>query len=103
MMLIYTTFPNRKAAVKISREILQRRLAGCVVMLPATSQYWWRGKIEKASEVVLLVKTVPRKKAALKKFIALRHPYEIPLIVEIPLRSANPAYRQWLKKATAMS
>ena len=57
-VLVYTTWPSIVEAERAGRAIVERRLAACVNILPGMiSHYWWEGKIERAEEVVMLVKT----------------------------------------------
>ena len=57
-VLVYTTWPSIVEAERAGRTIVERRLAACVNILPGmVSHYWWQGKIERAEEVVMLVKT----------------------------------------------
>ena len=57
-VLVYTTWPSIVEAERAGRAIVERRLAACVNILPGmVSHYWWQGKIERAEEVVMLVKT----------------------------------------------
>ncbi len=57
-VLVYTTWPSIVEAERAGRAIVERRLAACVNILPGmVSHYWWKGKIERAEEVVMIVKT----------------------------------------------
>jgi periplasmic divalent cation tolerance protein len=57
-VLVYTTWPSTVEAERAGLKIVERRLAACVNILPGMiSHYWWHGKIERADEVVMLVKT----------------------------------------------
>nr|XP_040053602.1 protein CutA homolog isoform X2 [Gasterosteus aculeatus aculeatus] len=50
--------PNAQAAKDIGRAIMERRLAASVNILSRTStMYYWKGEIQDASEVLMLVKT----------------------------------------------
>lgn len=90
--IIYTTLP-KKGARKIET-LLKRKLVGCVQFFPINSQFWWRGKIARASEVGVFLKTtkVNQTVAALKKI----HPYKVPEIVIFRVK-ANKEYEKWLK------
>ena len=60
-VLVYTTWPSIVEAERAGLKIVERRLAACVNILPGMiSHYWWHGKIERADEVVMLVKTLGR-------------------------------------------
>ena len=57
-VIVYTTWASIVEAEKAGRAIVERRLAACVNILPGTvSHYWWQGKIERAEEAVMIVKT----------------------------------------------
>lgn len=65
------------------------------------SFYRWKGKTEKAREIVLTFKTtrarVPELVAAIRRF----HPYDVPYIALVPLEILNPDYTKWAREATA--
>lgn len=57
-VLVYTTWPSIVEAENAGRTMVERRLAACVNILPGMiSHYWWEGKIERAEEAVMIVKT----------------------------------------------
>ncbi len=57
-VLLYTTWPSIVEAEQAGREIVSRRLAACVNVLPGMiSHYRWQGVIERADEVVMMIKT----------------------------------------------
>ncbi len=57
-VLVYTTWPSIVEAERAGRDLVERRLAACVNILPGMiSHYRWQGKIERAEEAVMMVKT----------------------------------------------
>lgn len=99
--ILISTVPDPITAEKLSRTLVEERLAACVsVMGGVRSTYWWKGKIETAQEVQLILKTraslVPALSARLKQL----HPYEVPEIVEIKPDSIDPRYLSWLLEST---
>src|SRR5262245_395359 len=57
-VLVYTTWPSIVEAEQAGRSIVERRFAACVNILPGMiSHYWWEGKIERAEEVVMIIKS----------------------------------------------
>src|SRR5215212_5362114 len=57
-LLVFTNLPDREAALKLARGLVERRLAACVNVLDGcTSVYHWKGEVEEATEVPVLVKT----------------------------------------------
>jgi periplasmic divalent cation tolerance protein len=100
-VLLYTTWPSIVEAEQAGREIVSRRLAACVNILPGmVSHYWWKGAIERADEVVMMVKTraalVDEASAAVKEL----HSYETPAIMVVPVESVDPAYHAWIVDET---
>jgi len=49
---IFTTTKKKEDAEKIARMLVEKRLAGCIQILPITSIYRWRG-IERRRMAVL--------------------------------------------------
>lgn len=97
MILIYLTCRDKREAKKISQHLLKKRLIACSNVFPIESYFWWKGKIERSREVVLLAKSLEKKFEEIKKEIKAIHSYEVPLIEEIKVDQVNKAYLKWLK------
>jgi periplasmic divalent cation tolerance protein len=96
-VLVYTTWPSIVEAERAGRAIVERRLAACVNILPGmVSHYWWQGKIERAEEVVMLVKTRAGLAGAVGKAVKAAHSYTTPSIMVVPVDSIDPDYHQWI-------
>jgi periplasmic divalent cation tolerance protein len=99
--LVLTTAPRGVSAKKISKSILQKRLAACVNIIPAQqSFYWWKGKIESSKEVLLMAKTKKPLVRELMKFVKKIHSYQVPEIISISMESGFNPYLQWLDQET---
>ena len=96
MRLVLCAFPSAPVAARVSRSALGRRLAACAQRIPVASTYWWRGRIEEASETLVVFKTAPKRVGALFQFLARHHPYEVPEIVELDVPRAHPPYLAYL-------
>ena len=100
-LLVLCNAPDAACAEKIAETLLERRLAACVNILPACqSVYRWQGKVERAEEVPLLIKTSEAAYAALEAAIRRVHPYEVPEIVALPIVRGLPAYLAWVEAET---
>ena len=76
-VLVYTTWPSIVEAEQAGRAIVEKRLAACVNILPGMiSHYWWQGKIERAEEAVMLVKTRASLAEAVRKAVKELHSYD---------------------------
>jgi len=94
---VLVTAPNLKIARALARAALQARLIACANLIPKIeSHYWWRGKIESGTEVLLVLKTQKSKLAGLEKFVLARHPYDTPEFIVLPLSAGNKKYLAWL-------
>jgi periplasmic divalent cation tolerance protein len=96
-VLVYTTWPSIVEAEAAGRNIVGKRLAACVNILPGMiSHYWWQGKIEQAEEVVMLVKTRASLAEKVGVLVKELHTYTTPAIMVLPVESLDPAYHQWI-------
>jgi periplasmic divalent cation tolerance protein len=102
--LFYITTADKKEARRIARLLLKKRLAACANILDdMESLYWWKGRLEKGREAILLVKT--RRNLA-KRVIAevkAAHRYDCPCIVELPILSGYAPFLKWIEDETRRS
>lgn len=96
MIFIYTTFPNKTEAEKISEGLVKAHLAACINIWPIFSIYRWQGKLEKEREYAGLIKTGKKNFKAVEQFIRKRHDYEVPCIAALSITTTSKEYRQWV-------
>lgn len=95
--LVLVTAPDIRTARALAESALKARLVACANLLPQIrSHYRWRGKIESAVEVLLMLKTTKAKLGALEKLVLARHPYDTPEFLVVPIIAGNPGYLNWL-------
>ena len=99
-IIIISTYPNKKSITKIANELVQNKIVACVNITKISSIYSWQGKIENASEYLVLFKTTQKNKKSLKEKIRATHPYDVPEIAEINITSINKSYLKWLVEST---
>lgn len=101
MRLLLSTVPDIEAARSIARALVEERDAACVNVVPGlTSIYRWKGKVEEAAEVLLLVKVRAERAEAVSRRIAELHPYDCPEVVSLDPSHVHPPYLDWLRGAT---
>ena len=101
-IVVLTTCESLDQARTLARALLEQRLAACVNILPgATSIYRWKGEIEEAPEVSLLIKSRRDVFPQLQAAIAHLHTYEIPEAIALPIVAGSDAYLHWLDRETA--
>ena len=102
-LLVVTNAPDRAVAQKIASALIEQRLAACVnVLAECTSVYRWKGAVEAAAEVPLLIKTRAEQYDAVEAAIRSLHPYELPEIIAFPVARGLPAYLDWVEAQTAV-
>ena len=97
-VVVLCTFPDLDQARQIGAALVERQVAACVNLLPGVeSIYRWQGKVERAGEVLAVIKTTryPDLEAAIKDL----HPYEVPEILALPVAAGLPAYLGWLEES----
>jgi len=101
-IIVFVTCKDHKEANKITKSLLNKKLCACVNIVPKIeSHYWWQGKIEKSSEVLLIIKTRSSLFKKLSSQIKLNHSYEVPEIISFSISEGNPDYLQWITDSTA--
>jgi periplasmic divalent cation tolerance protein len=102
--LLITTVSSAEQATGIAESLVNARLAACVSHAPGlTSTYAWEGKVETASEVLLLIKTQTVLVGAVKTWLAEQHPYEVPEILVFNASDGLETYLSWVKAQTDAS
>lgn len=97
-LLILTQMPDHASAHALARALVEERLAACVsVGAPVESLYHWRGEIETAQEVPVVIKTRAGRYPAVEAAILTRHPYELPEILAVPLQHGLERYFDWIR------
>ena len=97
--LALVTAPNLKTARSLARAALHARLIACANLVPRLeSHYWWKGKLESGTEVLLVLKTTRKKLGALEQLVLDQHPYDTPEFLVVPLAAGNERYLAWLSQ-----
>ena len=98
--VVLITASTSKEADKISMALLKSKLAACVNVVPKiTSSYWWKGRIEKASESLLIVKTKKSRVPKLIQKVKSVHSYTVPEVISLPILQGNPDYLRWIDES----
>jgi periplasmic divalent cation tolerance protein len=101
-LIVMTHLPDAATADALAGALVEARLAACASLTTgAHSVYRWQGKIERANEVTLTIKTTQRHYAALEAAIRAAHPYELPEIIALPVVAGLPSYLQWVVAETS--
>lgn len=96
-IVVLSTVPRAEDAEFLARELVERRLAACVnVLPPLTSIYRWRGEVERTEEVLMVVKTTEDRFDAVREAIVKGHPYDVPEVLALEVKAGHAPYLAWL-------
>lgn len=95
--VMYTTCASKKEADKIAKSLLDKRLVSCVKQLPVNSTFLWKGKQEKANEIMLLLETFEDNFDQIEREIRKLHSYETFILFSIPVKISEDV-RAWMDK-----
>jgi periplasmic divalent cation tolerance protein len=95
--IVLTTAGTPEEAERLARVLVEERLAACATLLPAVrSIYRWQGRIEDATETMLLIKTGAEQLPALEARLAALHSYETPEFLVLAVEQGSSKYLGWL-------
>ena len=96
--IVLTTAASADDARRLGRALVEERLAACATLIPAAeSIYRWEGRVESATETLLMLKTGADQLAALEARLHELHPYETPEFLVLPVEAGSDAYLAWMK------
>ena len=102
LVLVLTTMAADADTRPLVDALVTERLAACVgVVAGMASTYWWEGRVERASEQQLVIKTTADRVDALTARVRSLHPYDVPELIVIPVADADPRYASWLRSAVS--
>lgn len=92
-----TTCGSEEDAARLAKELVGRRLAACVNIVPGVrSFYWWDGSVQEDGEVLLVMKTRVEVLHDLEAAVQELHSYDVPEFVVLPIAEGSAAYLRWI-------
>ncbi len=103
--IVLVTCGTLKEARRIARTAVQKHLAACVniILSPVESFYTWKGKLEKAREYLLVMKTTAKRLAELENEVKRFHSYDVPEFIAIPITEGSKKYLSWLDESVTQA
>jgi len=96
-IMVFMTTPTKKEAQRIVHSLLNKHLIACANIIgPVDSEFWWQGKIDKAKEFLVIMKSDEKLFEKLSKTIKELHSYDIPEILALPIVKGWTKYLDWL-------
>jgi len=100
-IIVYCTVPSPESAEQIAVKLIQHKIAACCNIIPGlTSIYSWEGKIEKDSELLLMIKSTEENYKKIENEIINLHPYEVPEIISLEVNEGSREYLNWIHQNT---
>jgi periplasmic divalent cation tolerance protein len=101
-LVLLCTCSSEKEGRHIAEALVQSKLAACVNLLPGVqSIYRWEGEIERAAEVLLLIKSSADRFDQVRARITELHSYDTPEIIALPITAGSDKYLDWIRRETA--
>ena len=99
-IVVVTTVGTEEQAYQIARELVARRQAACVNVLPGMrSVYRWKGKICKDGELLLVIKTLETELGGVERTIQELHSYELPEILSFHVSQGEANFLEWIRSS----
>ena len=97
-LVVITTTSTKKEATTIVRALLEERLIACANIIgPISSMFWWKDKIDEATEFLVLMKSSRKLFDKLSERVKKIHSYEVPEVIALPILKGLPSYLSWLE------
>jgi len=98
--LVLVTAPSVEEAESLGRLLLDRRLVACANLVPGlTSLFWWEGKLDRAEEVLVLMKTRQELLPQVTQAVVEAHSYEVCEVIALPIVGGSEAYLRWIDES----
>ncbi len=97
-IVIFVTCSSKREAGLVAGSLLRKRLVACAnIVNKIESKFWWNGRIDKARETLIVLKTIGNKFKAVEKEVKRLHSYEVPEIIAMPIVRLSGDYRRWIR------
>lgn len=94
--VVMVTCENQDEAHAIIDTLLKNKLAACIQTMPINSHYVWKNEVCRDSEILLFIKTKKELFEKIQDTIILKHSYEVPEIILLPIWEGYPPYLNWI-------
>ena len=96
-IIVFVTTANKAEAEKISQALLTERLIACAnIINPVASFFFWSGKIDRAEECLVVMKSRRDLFLELAERLKGLHSYEVPEVLALPIVEGSKAYLDWM-------
>jgi len=99
--IVLVTCASMGEARRIGRSVVEKKLAACANILRGgvESVYRWKGKVERAREVLVMMKTTARRLKELEREVKRMHSYDVPEFIVLPIIEGSREYLGWVDES----
>ena len=95
--VVIVTTASKQEAENIAQHLLKERLIACAnITGPVSSLFHWDGKMEKAEEHLIFMKSRKDLFEKLAETVKALHSYEVPEIIALPIIDGSKTYLGWI-------
>jgi periplasmic divalent cation tolerance protein len=99
-IIVLVTTKDKAEAEKISLALLEAKLIACAnIVSPVASCFLWQGKIDRAEECLVIMKSRGDLFVKLEARVRALHSYEVPEVLALPIVGGSADYLAWMGKA----
>lgn len=96
--VLFLTCANSKEADTISKTLLEKRLIFCAKRFPVSSSFLWKGKLDYAGEVLLVMDSIEENYKKVEQEVAKIHSYKTFVLLSSPVTQTTKKVRDWVRK-----
>jgi len=103
-IVVLVTASGKKEAERIARGLIEKKLAACVnIVDKIDSLFFWQGKIDRAQEALLIIKSKKSLFSRIARLVKSLHSYDVPEIIALPVVAGEKNYVSWLDECLRKS
>ena len=101
-VVVLVTAPHMDEAEAIASRLLEAKLVACANLVPGVmSLFWWEGKIDRAEEVLMVMKTTRERLDAVIAAVEEAHSYDVCEVVALPVIGGSAPYLAWVSESVS--
>ena len=101
-IVVFITAKDADEANRIAEKLVEEKLAACVnIVSSIKSIFWWEGKVDRADEALLILKSQKNLLNKIIKTVKSLHSYTVPEVIALPVVGGNADYLKWVKASCA--
>ena len=98
VQVVLMTVPDSETGERLGTILVAERLAACANVIPGVaSVFRWEGEVQRAGEVLVILKTTNERVDALRDRAVELHPYDVPEVLALLVTSGHGPYLEWVR------